>query len=561
MSLSRRRFLGALGMGAFVSVMPGCGSDGGGNKGGGDEGEPLSEIPVDNATFAHGVASGDPFAESVVLWTRVTQDDDDDAELTWVVARDVELRDVVAMGEATAKQDRDFTVKVVAEGLEPGTTYYYAFFLSDSARSPIGRTRTLPEEVDRVRLAFTSCANYGNGHFHAYRAIAQRHDLDVWIHLGDYIYEYGEDYYHDPSVGRPLDPKHECVTLEDYRKRYAHYRSDLDLKECHRQHPLIVVWDDHEVANNAWKDGAENHQPDEGDYAARQQAGTRAFLEWLPIRVEPGKGTPAIYRQFAFGKLFDLIMLDTRHLARDEQAGSDEISLDPVRIDVGDPEVWNDPKRTLLGKEQMAWFEKALTDSKKRGATWRLIGNQIIFSRCRNVLQNGAILFSDFWDGYKADQQRVLDLIRDEKVDNIVFLTGDIHTSWVFDVAEDPFTAANYDPETGEGALAVEFVGPSVTSQAFEDLDPENVALFGRLLSDPNPNLKFLDLTQKGYVLVDVAEDEVQGEWYFMDDIKTKTFGERMAIAFKVASKKPHVVETKTAKKPKEGAPAPAPEA
>jgi alkaline phosphatase D len=555
MNLSRREFLLAT-LGAAALEACGSSSDKGSDGDAPAEAEVMSQLPVDKKTFAHGIASGDPFADSVLLWTRVTTTGDGPVKLVWGVATDPELTDVVAAGYAEANKEHDFTVKVIAEGLMPGTTYYYAFFLPEKSRSVLGRTRTLPQDIEHARLAYTSCANIGNGFFHAYRNIAQRNDLDVWVHLGDYIYEYGKDFYFDPKLGRPLDPPTEALTLDDYRKRYACYKGDVDLQEIHRQHAMIAVWDDHEVADNSWKDGAYNHDPKtEGDYATRKAGALKAFVEWLPIRVQESTGTPHIYRQFAFGKLFDLIMLDTRHLARDEQAGTDRINPD-LTIDHGDAAVWNDPKRTILGMEQEDWFKTALTDSKTRGATWRLIGNQVIFSRVLDS-RSGGILFSDFWDGYHESQQHVLDHLSKNAISNVVFLTGDIHTSWAFDVTPNAQDPKLYDPATGKGSLAVELVGPAVTSEGLENSDPGTTDIASHLLRDGNPHLKYYEVTKKGYVLVDVTKERVQAEWYHLENHKSRTDAkETLAVAFTCDSGKSHLVETKTPTKPKADAPA-----
>ncbi len=558
MSVSRRKFIvGGVSAGVLSGSLAGCSDD---DKSGGTGGESdagaasrVLGLPVDTSLFAHGVASGDPLSDRVILWTRL-DGVDDGVEVSWVVAASPELAPIVAEGTATVAADADFTVKVDAEGLEPGTTYYYAFF-TESARTVIGRTKTLPTgRVDRARVAFTSCSNYGNGWFHAYRNIAERTDLDLWIALGDYIYEYSEQAYSDPSIDRPLMPPTECLTLEDYRTRYAHYRGDPDLQEIHRQHPLIVVWDDHEVANNAYKDGAENHTPEtEGDYQMRRKAGTRAFVEWLPIRVSTAELPPKIYRAFQFGDLFDLLMLDTRHIARDKQAGSDEGG------DVGSEDMWTDPNRHLLGEAQQDWLLAELSASQERETKWRVIGNQVIFSPV-NDFRNGTILYSDFWDGYQASRNAVTNHILTNGIDNVVFLTGDIHSSWALDVPRDPKTEGAYDPATGEGSYAVEMVGPSVTSQALENTSLATVA--PGLLKTGNPHLHEVEVTRKGYVLVDITKERVQGEWYFQDDVKAPDArGESLAFAYACASGSAHLAKAATQTSPNDDAPDPAPSA
>ncbi len=302
--------------------------------------------------FGHGVASGDPRSDRLVLWTRVSRATGE-VSVRWTMAENPGLTRVVARGETRTGAGRDYTVKVDVAGLTPGTTYYYRFEAL-GARSVVGRTRTLPAAgVGRVRLALASCSNFAHGYFNAYRRIARRLDVDVVLHLGDYIYEYeqGRDAEADFAKLRVLDPLTEITALEDYRRRYALYRSDPDLQAAHQQHPFIAVWDDHEVANNAWREGAENHQLEDGDFRTRRDAAYRAYLEWLPVRDTGSARQPLIYRSFAIGDLADLIMLDTRVIGRDQQVG---------RQDVGGLE---DPRRTILGPAQEHWLEGELHES------------------------------------------------------------------------------------------------------------------------------------------------------------------------------------------------------
>ncbi len=510
-------------------------------------GPEIGPLPVDTTTFAHGIASGDPLVDRVILWTRVTTTDPAPVKVLWVIASDPALTNVVNRGDAMASADADHTVKVDATGLTAGTTYYYAFALEGKGRTVVGRTRTLPSgEVARLRVAMTSCANYNNGWFNAYARIADRADLDVWIHLGDYIYEYADGVYGKAAAERPLDPKNECVKLEDYRRRYAHYKRDTDLQEIHRQHPLIAVWDDHEVANDAWKGGAENHQPDEGDYQARKLAGTRAFVEWLPIRVPvPTNDVPKIFRSFAFGNLMDLMMLDTRLIGRDKQIGTTDVVNGS---DKGTPEQWADPSREMLGAEQETWLKGQLTASKARGAAWRFFGNQVIFSPTIDP-RDKKVVSTDFWDGYQATRKRIVEHLQNEKIGNLVILTGDIHTSWALDV---PADIATYKPDTGEGSVAVEMVGPAVTSQGLEGDPLASVA--PALLQNANPHIKYNEVTRKGYLVVDITRERVQGEWYFVGDHLTKTNIEEFAAAFSCASGTSHLVEAGGPLPPREGA-------
>jgi alkaline phosphatase D len=558
MTLGRREFVvGSVGAATLSGVLSGCAEGGGdtqlGDAGdaGGDSPPPIAELSLDKERFAHGVASGDPLQDRVILWSRLTTEQTGALDVRWVIASDPELKDVVQEGSASTGAARDFTVKVDVAELSAGSVYYYAFAF-ETGRSSIGRTRTLPDDgVAHVRFAFTSCANYNNGFFHAYGAIAERADLDVWIHLGDYIYEYADGEYGDASLGRTLSPEHEAVSLEDYRARYAQNRQDPDLQELHRQHPCIVVWDDHEVADNASLVGAVNHMPGEGDWDERKRAGTQAFLEWLPIRVSGSTLPPNIYRTFAFGNLLDLIMLDTRIIGRDLQAGN----LD----DPGDPAIWVDPERQLIGSEQEQWLTGALSASRERGAVWRFLGNQVMFAETKHPIRQN-ILNADQWDGYQPARARIVSHVKENGIENLVILTGDIHTSWAFELAENPFEAANYDPATGAGSFGIELVGPAVTSPGLEGDENENAAPM--LLPTSNPHLKFINVTRKGYVLVDVTDERVQAEWYFVADHKENSESARsteLAKAFVCMSKQAHLVETDEATPAKDDAAALAP--
>jgi alkaline phosphatase D len=558
MSVGRREFIiGSVGVAASSQLLGGCGDDSG-DKGtvGPDSGMPGEQ--VNTALFAHGVASGDPLADAVILWTRVSVVDGANVELGWLVSKDPLLTSPVKSGTVAATVDADFTAKIDVTGLEAGTTYYYAFTVAGRGRSVTGRTRTLPTHLEHARIAFTSCANYQNGYFSAYRALAARNDLDVWLHLGDYIYEYKAGEYADAALAaaRSHLPAKEAVTLADYRSRYAQYRADPDLLALHRQHPLIAVWDDHEFANNAYVGGAENHNPDqgEGDWTERKRAASRAFREWLPIRVVDADPVPKIFRSFKFGELFDLIMLDTRILARDKQTGNDS-----TFGDVGtDPAAWADPKRHIIGAEQEAWLLNELTQSSARGARWRLIGNQVIFSQGRNPLDSmdpHGIIYSDFWDGYQADRNGIIDGILQGGIKNVVFLTGDIHSSWAFEISKNPFDSNVYNPAAGLNGFAIELVGPSVTSLALEN-DPGNAMAAPALLPTVNPHLRFSEFTRKGYVLLDVTNERLQAEWWYVVQFKAPNDAtEMLGKAFTCQQSSALLVETTAPTPPKDAPP------
>jgi alkaline phosphatase D len=446
--------------------------------------------------FQHGVASGDPLTDAVILWTRATTADGAEVEVFWEISDTPNFRVRANVGTALAAADRDFTVKVDADGLAPGATYYYRFSALGRT-SDVGRTRTAPAgPVDRLRFAVVSCSNMGHGWFHVYQSLAEQADFDAVLHLGDYIYEYRSGGY---GNARPMVPEHEIITLEDYRTRYASYRLDPMLAAVHRQHPFICVWDDHETANNSWSEGAANHDPDtEGSWADRRAAAERAYAEWIPIR-EADDGR--IFRTLKYGDLVDLIMLDTRLWGRVQE----------------DPTVRFEEERTLLGLDQEAWLDDQLADSQ---ATWRLVGQQVMLAQLKSVagslaMGGGNILNADQWDGYEAARQRLYDTVEREGVEKLVVLTGDIHSSWANELTRDPNDPAIYDAESGAGVLGVEFVTPAVTSPGLAGIAPGVVDF----LKQQNPHIKWVNTENRGYIALDITPERVQAAWFHMDRI------------------------------------------
>jgi alkaline phosphatase D len=468
--------------------------------------------------FRHGVASGDPLTDRVMLWTRVTPPEARSAAalfgVSWQIASDEALTQIVARGGTQTTEERDYTVKVDAGGLQPGRTYYYAFTAAGE-RSPIGRTKTLPERGNaRLRLASISCSNYPAGYFNVYRCIANRPDLDAVVHLGDYIYEFANGRYGDgTAAGRVPLPRGEAVTLADYRNRYATYRSDIDLQEAHRVHPFIVVWDDHELANDAWSGGAGNHTANQGDWQTRRMGAYKAYLEWMPVR-ESAQAGIRLYRSFRFGDLSDLIMLDTRAL-RDQQAdGRDAATL-------------ADPRRSIFGADQEAWFFDQLRTSQRADTRWRLLGQQVLFSPLS--LPGFPVQRPDVWDGYPAQRTRVLDVIERDKISNVVVLTGDIHSSWALDVARDPW-GKGYDAASGAGSLAVELVTPAVSSPPF--FASASQADAAKMLLPLARHLKYLEGEHRGYILLDISRDRLQADWYHVPGVDKRSVEESKAASF-----------------------------
>ncbi len=494
-SMNRRDFLTALTAAGLASPALALGVTG----------RPTGRAPA----FLHGVASGDPLHDRVILWTRITPSRlDGSAAVQWRIAKDRSLRNPIAAGAAVTDPRRDFTVKVDVTGLEPGRTYYYGF-RSEGVDSPVGRTRTLPVGVARsLRFAFVSCSNFPYGYFNAYRRIAERHDLDFVLHLGDYLYEYPIGVYANPALAgvRDVVPSNEIVSLADYRLRHALYRTDADLQELHRQHPMICVWDDHESANDAWRDGAENHNPElgEGEWSVRRAAAARAYDEYLPIRTSP-QGVERIYRRFQFGQLADLIMLDTRlHGHRRPEPLAAGLRPGGVAL--------RHAVAVQVARCAMAIHRAAGDD----GAA-RRTGHQR-----HDHAQPGPVgrLFRHLVDNY---------------IDNTVVLTGDIHSGWCNDLAFNPWDAAGYNPANGLGVVGVEFVAPAVSSPG-PIPNPAEAIPTAAALRATSPHMKFVDLYQRGYGLVDADAERVQGEIWHVPTVDSPAQGEQYSAGFVDAS-------------------------
>ena len=547
---SRRDFFRRLGVAAVavgaVPLLQACG--------GGGDAPPAAQGP-----FLHGVASGDPLADRVVLWTRVTPAAAGPVTVDVVVATDTALAAVAARGRVVTDAGRDHTVKVDVAGLQPGTTYYYRF-TADGAVSPVGRTRTLPAAgVDRLRLAVASCASLGHGYFNAYRRIAGRADLDLVVHLGDYLYEYGNGEYGNV---RDYEPPHETVTLADYRLRHAQYKRDADLQALHRQHAVVAIWDDHEFADDAWSGGAANHtEGAEGRWSDRVAAALQAYHEWMPVRTVDPADLRRNNRSFACGGLVDLVMLEERLLARSQQLdGNTDLGGDAFR----QTDAYTDPARQMLGSAEESWLATTLRASTAR---WKLVGQGVMFAQLKltpgsNAEGGGVFLNSDQWDGYQPARDRVHDILRGAggapAVSDVVVLTGDIHSSWAADLTPDPnnpdVAAGGYDPFTGAGSRAVEFVAPSVTSPGLPSFD----AALALRLKPINPHFKYIDLTQRGYLLLDIDATRVVCEWWYVDGVASSGEGESFGTAWQVTAGSNRLTAgAQTA--PRSGAPALAP--
>ena len=441
------------------------------------------------APFFHGVASGDPLSDRVIIWTRVTTDSSF-AQVNWRIATDTNMQNIVNSGVQNTDAQTDFCVKVDVNGLQPFTWYFYEFEVLGK-KSIRGRTRTLPVgDVDSLRFAVVSCADYTNGYYNAYAKITQRNDIYAVIHLGDYIYEYGGG-----TAPRNHEPSNEIITLTDYRMRHSHYKLDEDLMRLHQQYPFFSVWDDHETANNSWYGGAQNHTPaTEGNWFNRKAAGVQAYFEWMPLRLPDLQDTQRIYRKFRMGELADLYMMDTRLQGREEQDGAN-----------------TNPNRTLLGQQQLNWFLNGMDTSTTR---WQIMGQQVMMAPLNaNPLPIGGPIYpnDDQWDGYPAERRKIWDTVLVKNIPNFVVLTGDIHTSWANDLP-----ANNYNATTGAGSAGVEFVATSITSQG------SPLPVGQSVIQSINRHMKFIDLSNHGYVLLDINKNRTQGEFWFVNTISTR---------------------------------------
>ncbi|MFD7090505.1 alkaline phosphatase D family protein [Streptomyces sp. NPDC059896] len=474
--------------------------------------------------FLHGVASGDPLPDGVLLWTRVTPSADAvpgsgkgaDTEVFWEVAEDQRFASVVARGTTTARAASDHTVKADVRGLRSAAVHYFRFTAGGTV-SPVGRTRTAPAPgaaTPGVRFGVVSCANWEAGYFSAYRHLAARADLDAVLHLGDYLYEYATGGFPGTDgVVRQHAPTHEIISLADYRARHGRYKTDDDLRALHAAHPVIAIWDDHEFANDAWSGGAENHTPGtEGTWADRAAAARQAYFEWMPVRAST-EGT--VYRRLRFGALADLHLLDLR-------------SFRSQQTSIGDGAV-DDPDRTITGRAQLDWLKAGLAGS---DAAWKLVGTSVMISpvafgslpahllgpiaELLGLPKEGLAVNVDQWDGYTDDRRELLAHLTGRGIRNTVFLTGDIHMAWANEV---PVTAATYPLSP---SAATEFVVTSVTSDNLDDLLHVPAGTLSVVASAAvraaNRHVKWVDMDHHGYGVLDVTAERTQMDYYTVSD-------------------------------------------
>ncbi|MGD1392526.1 alkaline phosphatase D family protein [Vibrio harveyi] len=540
MSLSRRDFIKAVSSGAVATTLTACGSD--------------DSDATPTGSFEYGVASGDPTQTQVIIWTRVTTAASY-VDVTWQVSRAEDFSTVEQSGTFTTDTSRDFTVKVDVQNLNPSTQYYYRFMVGETT-SIVGMTQTLPEgSVDKASMAVVSCANYPAGYFNVYKEILKQHQtesFDVVLHLGDYIYEYGAGGYASEDaarLGREPSKGTECITLDDYRKRYAQYRQDQDLQALHAALPMIAVWDDHELANDAWKNSAENHQDNEGSFVDRRAAAAAAWTEWLPVR-ENTFSNMLIYRQFSFGDLINLMMLDTRLVGRDQPL--DYFSLNAPTMDAigGLVAQSRSADRELLGTEQLAWLMNAFNS---QDAKWNVLGQQVLMSRMElpsSVMLAMFQLFNatdeqkmdallavnsaisnyladpssdtiklpynlDAWDGYYVERERVYEIAKASE-GHFVCLAGDTHNAWTSELKD-----------VSNNPVGVEFATSSVSSPGLEEylaLEPVAIAQMEYTLPHLVSELQWTDIKQRGFMRVTFTPEKAQSTWYMLSSVKDKNY-------------------------------------
>ncbi len=461
------------------------------------------------APFYHGVASGDPTNNSVVIWTKLTLDKSiQEAPVNWEISKDSLFHKLIQKGTSITSSLSDFTIKVRIEDLKQNQTLYYRFNYNGKY-SLIGRTKTLPTKLKSYKIAFVACSNYEWGYFTNYKYIAEDKNIDLVVHLGDYIYEYGTGIYGDTSIGRINIPSHEIISLYDYRTRYSLYRLDKDLMRLHQMKPMITTWDDHEIADNAYNEGAENHQENEGSYNKRKNAATQAYYEWLPIH--PKLNEP-LYRSFSIGSLINLIVLDTRIEERTAQVDSAEVIN------------YYDSTRTILGKNQFSW----LTQNLNQKETWKIICNQVPVGPMYSPTKVKDNLYMDGWDGYPYEKEKFLRFLGENKIKNTVIVTGDYHRS----IAMETDLRGT---ETPLDNVAVEFIVTSITSaNDNEYYTLEKAQKRKELYLINNPNMKYCNNIDNGYLTLKITKKEVIAEYLNLSTIKKSEASQYLDKRFKV---------------------------
>lgn len=496
------------------------------------------------AIFSHGVASGEPQADSVLLWTRVSVDQKT-APVEWELALDSQFRNVLQNGTISAEEDNDHCVKVTVSSLQAAQVYYYRFKCQGVYSEP-GRTRTLPKgDVDQLSIAIASCSNFPFGYFNAYEVIAADPDIQFVLHLGDYIYEYGHKGYGGKTgkaINRNHEPAHEILSLADYRQRHAQYKADIASRLMHAAHPLIPTWDDHESTNNPYMQGAQNHQPGEGDWSERRDASLKAYYEWMPIREpEAGLNRKQLWRHFQFGNLASLLTLETRHTGRSIQIDYKD-HLEKIKSKDERHQflkhVLGNPERTMLSKNMQDFYQQSLQDNNSQ---WHLLGNQIPMARThvpdiskfqknkksgaydpvaeehaqfRRLGELNLPIYLDTWDGYPGARQAFYEQNQKLGIEDLLVLTGDSHSFWTNQLFDD----------NGK-AMGVEIGTAGITSPGdFESYGPQTASAMDKLIAEHNPEIVWTDCQHRGFVKLTLDKHKAEADFISVTNILTEKY-------------------------------------
>ncbi|WP_087149428.1 alkaline phosphatase D family protein [Algoriphagus resistens] len=453
--------------------------------------EDLNDYP-----FTLGVASGEPLPDGIVLWTRLAPKPleggglkDQEIEVYWEIASDPEFSDIVQHGTELATKDFAHSVHVEVAGLSPSSYYYYRFKTGEVV-SQTGKTKTAPalgSDLAELKFAIASCQNYSAGLYTAYDHMVKE-DLDVVFFLGDYIYEKASG----ANALRKHLPDKEIRSLEDYRIRYAQYKSDPSLMAAHAAFPWIVVPDDHEVKNNWGGDGPP--YDDNASFLQRRSVAFQAYYEHMPLRKTsiPEGIAMRVYRKFSFGNLAEFSMLDTRQFRTDFACSGNWEENCAARFD---------PGRTMLGEVQENWLTENLSQS---ACTWNILGQQVRMAQVGRKMDGTIKYAADSWDGYAATRNRLMSSIKDNQVKNLVVLTGDSHKNWVNELRLNPD-----DPQSE--VIGTEFMGTSISSAG----DGKEFSDIGLELMEINPDIKFYN-EQRGYVVLVAKPDELRADFKVM---------------------------------------------
>ena len=481
--------------------------------------------------FHHGVASGDPLEDRVILWTRVTPQKPGPVETILEISESENFNKVVFSKKLQTSSLSDYTIKydfVAKRYCNSDKWFFYRFRIGNTI-SDIGKSKTFSTNTSVVKIGIFSCSNYPAGYFNAYEAAAKKNDLDLWLHLGDYLYEYPMGGYATDDaekLGRVPKPLHEMISLSDYRQRHAQYKLDQSSKALHKNAPLIAVWDDHEFSNDAWKRGAENHSGDgsEGDFYARRSAAIKAYYEWMPIREQQNKRR--IFREFKIGKLIHLLMLDTRQYARDKQIQPKEYLTESGFNQAKFYDELNSKNRELIGSEQLAWIEDSVF---KTDAVWTIFGQQVLMAKLKfpdlskmiaseeipsflkpylKFLGLGIPSNLDAWDGYPAERNKLYKLMNNANK-KFISLAGDTHNSWVSDLED-----------LSGKKVGVELGAPSVTSPGITDILNLDRRKFINSIVKINKELKWMDPSNRGYLSLDCRKNKIIASFNFIKELE-----------------------------------------